>query len=119
MNEKTFKHEMIKAKTFHDLGERAEYWAGYMRGLRRRYHGEKFGTEEEHQIWMTADGDETRRDRSQGYRDGFLGIETKTLTIRLPADLWRRMKMMQIDGKIKSINQAVSDGLEIIAKEKG
>jgi len=119
MDESTFKHEMIKAETFHDL-ERPEYWAGYMRGLRRRYYGVTFGTEEEHKIWMTADGDETRRQRSQGYRDGFLlGIETKTLTIRLPADLWRRVKMMQLDGKIKSINQAAIDGLEIIAKEKG
>ena len=71
MDESKFKSEMAKAKTFHDLGENTDYWRGYMRGLRRRYHGENFGTNEEHQLWLTANGDETRRQRSQGYRDGF------------------------------------------------
>lgn len=73
MNETTFKREMMKAKTFLESGQRPEYWAGYQRGLRRRYHGENFGTADEHQLWLDAaksDYDQ-RRDRGQGYVAGY------------------------------------------------
>ena len=33
---------------------RAEWWAGYMRGLRRAHHGERFGSEAQHQLWVSA-----------------------------------------------------------------
>ena len=49
------------------------YWEGYQRGLRRAYYGEVFGTEEEHNLWLSlADDevDESRRERGRGYRDG-------------------------------------------------
>jgi len=43
--------------------------------FKHEYHGEKFGTDEEHTLWMSLlDGDardESRRQRGQGYRDGF------------------------------------------------
>ena len=50
----------------------ADYWAGYERGLRRAYHGDKFGTVEEHNLWLylKSDVDESRRLRGLGYRDG-------------------------------------------------
>jgi len=49
MDKATFEHEMNRAKTFQGLEtDRAEYWIGYQRGLRRAYHGESFGTAEEH-----------------------------------------------------------------------
>lgn len=32
--------------------ERAEWWVGYMQGLRRAHHGERFGTQSEHETWM-------------------------------------------------------------------
>lgn len=54
-----------------------DFWSGYQRGLRRHYHGEKFGTTEEHQLWMSAADqrhDEQRRHRGIGYRAGFDGI---------------------------------------------
>jgi len=68
MDRKTFEHEMGRADAF--KSENHDYWTGYQRGLRRQYH-ENFGTEQEHQLWLTADGDESRQQRSRGYRDGF------------------------------------------------
>ncbi len=69
-----FRRELNKART---LGEtepnRAAYWRGYTRGLRRSYHGEQFGTAEEHNLYLAAaedplDGE--RRELGRGYRDG-------------------------------------------------
>ena len=55
--------------------EHRDYWSGFIRGLRRRHHGDNFGTDDEHDTWMTASGDKSRDDRSRGYRDGFAGRE--------------------------------------------
>lgn len=30
------------------------WWAGYMRGLRRAHHGEAFGTQAEHDLFLSA-----------------------------------------------------------------
>lgn len=74
MTEQEFKSEMLRAETMRCIIEpdRSEYWAGYIRGLRRTYHGEKFGTADEHTLWMAAidSPDESRKHRGQGYRDG-------------------------------------------------
>jgi hypothetical protein len=74
MNEQKFKSEMRRAETMRRMAEpeRAEYWAGYIRGLRRAYHGKKFGTADEHKQWMDAanSDDEMRKQRGLGYRDG-------------------------------------------------
>jgi hypothetical protein len=74
MTEQKFKSEMRRAETIRRAAEpeRAEYWAGYIRGLRRAYHGKKFGTAEEHKLWMDAadSSDEMRKQRGLGYRDG-------------------------------------------------
>jgi hypothetical protein len=66
---------------FRSLATRArllggDYGAGYLRGLRRRRHGEQFGTDEEHAKWISLglDGD-PREDLGRGYRDGFEGRE--------------------------------------------
>ena len=32
----------------------AEWWRGYMRGLRRAHHGERFGSAAEHELWLSA-----------------------------------------------------------------
>ena len=55
----------------------ADWWAGYMRGLRRGHHGEIFGTEHEHQIWMSLAGspDLLRDARGRGYRAGLAAAE--------------------------------------------
>ena len=36
----------------------------------------------------------------------------KTLTIRLPITLWKKLKLAIIEGNIKSIQQAVIDSLD-------
>ena len=79
MEESTFKHEMAMAKTFHDLGVKTDYWRGYMKGLRRSYHGENFGTDEDHRRWLSVGfyeitpgvTDDIRLEMSKGYRAGF------------------------------------------------
>lgn len=73
MKEEKFKREMMKARALGEHGDELDYWAGYQRGLRRRFHGENFGTDEEHEIWMGLlnDFDPSRSERGRGYRDGF------------------------------------------------
>ena len=72
MTRTRFQHEMNRAAAMRAAGDRPDYWSGYERGLRRAYHGERFGTTEEHNLWLSqADSDdEQRRERGQGYRDG-------------------------------------------------
>ncbi|RJP87284.1 MAG: hypothetical protein C4518_12335 [Desulfobacteraceae bacterium] len=75
MDEKTFKHEMEKAKTLKNLEpDRTEYWIGYQLGIHRAYYGEKFGTDEDHLLWIgpgASTGNQRRDQRHQGYKDGF------------------------------------------------
>lgn len=51
---------------------RSEWYTGYMRGLRRAHHGEQFGTQTEHEMWLAADEslDPMRRALGAGYRAG-------------------------------------------------
>jgi hypothetical protein len=69
----TFKALMTKARMQLSLGQRPDYWHGYERGLRRGFHGDRFGTEQDHKLWLSlvagsADGAE--QERGRGYRDG-------------------------------------------------
>jgi hypothetical protein len=76
MTRQRFEHEISRARTFQGLEpDRAEYWTGYQRGLRRAFHGENFGTPAEHDLWLVAidDSDTMRQQRGQGYRDGLAG----------------------------------------------
>ncbi len=59
---------------------RSEWWVGYMRGLRRAHHGERFGSQAEHELWLTAadSSDPKRAALGRGYRAGL------TLTMRDP-----------------------------------
>jgi len=74
MTEQDFKSEMARAESRRSLAEptEAEYWAGYIRGLRRAYHGERFGTNEEHARYMSAANsiNESRKRLGVGYKDG-------------------------------------------------
>ena len=68
-----FESLMGQARTMQGLEtDRAEYWIGIQRGLRRAYHGEAFGTAAEHALWLAAinHNDTMRQQRGQGYRDG-------------------------------------------------
>ena len=53
MDFEQFKREMGLAETMAKR-ERENYWRGYQRGLRRAYHGNKFGTPEEHEKFLDA-----------------------------------------------------------------
>ena len=59
---------------------RAAWWAGYMRGLRRAHHGESFGSEAEHQLFLSASGD-AAPDRAALGRGYVAGL---TMTMREP-----------------------------------
>jgi hypothetical protein len=105
MTEQKFKTEMRRAQQMQRSDDvdpmRAEYWSSYQRGLRRAYHGERFGTPEEHALWMSLINrrDERSRQRGRGYRDGFAydeaaarpgrpSVGTETLpSITVPRDL--------------------------------
>ena len=69
MDEKTFQRNMSYAKL-----TGGDFATGYQRGLRRHYHGEIFGTTEEHEKYMSlgTNGD-YRADLGDGYRAGFSG----------------------------------------------
>lgn len=71
MTRSQFEHLMMKARAFQRAGDRTEFWTGFQRGLRRRFHGDQFGTPEEHVKWMSLVSDETRKDLGLGYRLGF------------------------------------------------
>ncbi len=48
------------------------WWTGYMRGLRRAHHGERFGTDAEHAMWLDAatSPDSQRAAMGRGYQAG-------------------------------------------------
>jgi hypothetical protein len=82
MTETEFQREALRVKTFLGVGGKdADYWVGYARGLRRGYHGERFGSAAEHAVWMRLadekDTDQSRRDRGRGYREGLAYATTK------------------------------------------
>lgn len=71
-----YQSNLSAADTFRRLSsepDEQEFWAGYVRGLRRNHHGEKFGTDEDHDLWMSAadSSDQSRKMRGLGYRAGF------------------------------------------------
>lgn len=63
MNESEFKNLMRRAQQ-----DGGDYASGYQRGLRRHYHGESFGSPEEHFKWSSLglNGDH-RDERGRGY----------------------------------------------------
>ncbi len=80
MNQAKFQSEMHRAAAMRRLATdptEANYYTGYIRGLRRRYHGERFGTEEDHALWLALadDQDPARTAQGRGYREGLQGEE--------------------------------------------
>jgi hypothetical protein len=73
MTKKEYDHEMLRAKTIKQ-GEpdKAEYYAGYMRGLQKAYKGGGFGVDREHNRWMKLiyNTNAKQHARGLGYRDG-------------------------------------------------
>lgn len=57
---------------------RESWWTGYMRGLRCAHHGERFGTQAEHDLWLSAaeSTDPQRAALGRGYLAG-LTLESR------------------------------------------
>ena len=70
MDRAKFETELNKAKMWMSIDEDQDYWKGYQLGLRRAFHGENFGTGEEHQQYLAALEDDIRHQLGLGYRDG-------------------------------------------------
>jgi|WetSurMetagenome_2_1015567.scaffolds.fasta_scaffold1181704_1 hypothetical protein len=77
MTEQEFQSELTRAKAMYGSAKEpaeADYWDGYQRGLRRLFHGERFGTARQHELWLALAGDAnpSQAARGRGYRDGLL-----------------------------------------------
>jgi len=48
------------------------WWTGYIKGLRRAHHGERFGTQAEHELFLSTSEstDPSRAALGRGYRAG-------------------------------------------------
>lgn len=80
-------HLMSRKKRFESLLQRSEiergisdkpdYWVGYLRGLRRAYYGDAYGTDEEHALWLglSERRDQTHRDQGEGYLAGLAALD--------------------------------------------
>jgi len=75
MNEQKYHSESRRAEQMKKAEpDKIPYWEGYKRGLQRFFHGDKFGTSEEHELWLSLINrkDDKSKQRGQGYRDGLL-----------------------------------------------
>lgn len=72
MDKKQFQSLMNMAKSMQSVDhDRADFWRGFQRGIRRMYHGENFGTQEEHDKFYNCRDGEYRMQLQTGYRAGF------------------------------------------------
>ncbi len=79
MNQEEFEYNISRAEEFHRLSTGLEiyFWEGYLHGLRRHFHGDRFGTDSNHILWLnlkTENHDFSRKYRAVGYSTGFEGI---------------------------------------------
>jgi hypothetical protein len=116
MTEQKFKSEMRRAETMRGLADpmMAEYWAGYIRGLRRAYHGEKFGEPGEHEKWLSAANsrDESRKQRGRGYKDGLAFGEVSS-RIGRPSVGDTVLDKITVPGELKTALETKSEELRI------
>jgi hypothetical protein len=77
MTEHEFTSRMAQAEAMCVLSTRPGYYEGYIRGLRRFYHGPHFGTLQEHEEWLRLayQWGGTEADRGRGYQHGLQGIK--------------------------------------------
>ena len=78
MDKETFKAKMYHAEVMSEIDDSPDYWEGYKRGLKRAYHGEHFGTEAEHKLWLSLVDSVNSQDheRGRGYLNG-LRVDTR------------------------------------------
>ena len=72
MDEKTFHRQLRMAHIRRERGEQPDYWFGYERGLIRGFRVDQYGTDQEHEFWLslTAESDASLQARGRGYRHG-------------------------------------------------
>ena len=78
-----FKQQEKKAEAMRTLAKTPEelmYWAGFLRGLLRAHHGERFGTFEEHEAWLSQEDspDPLQAACGRGYRKGLAALKTRS-----------------------------------------
>jgi hypothetical protein len=103
-----------------------DYLDGYLRGLRKAYHGEAFGTDKDNAQWdsLSLKDDPKSQRLSQGYRDGqkaVLGSRKRlTASLTLPRKLLTRMELERQPGESRSAQAArlIMDGLKLTEKER-
>jgi len=72
MDERDFEARINAAEAIRFLGDNDKavadrFWEGYARGVRHSYYGLHFGTEEDHDIWMSAVNHDDPAARAHGY----------------------------------------------------
>ena len=118
MDENKFKSWMMRAKILQRLDdEKSEFYSGYQRGLRRLYHGDKFGSGQEHVRYMGLSGN--RKLLGDGYRSGFSGEppEPGTRTEHIHVRLTREERE-QIEAAARKERRTLSDYLVVAGVEK-
>jgi len=77
VTEQEYLSRMAQADAMGSHSTRPGYYEGYVRGLRRCYHGPLFGTLKEHEEWLVLayDRDQTKAERGRGYQDGLQGVK--------------------------------------------
>ncbi len=113
MNENKFRSYMNRARL-----TGGDYAAGYVRGLRRHYHGAKFGSAAEHKNWMESTGH--RQTEGEGYREGFAGKPPRQERAGnpgvIPGEIQQRRNITLSDRlaeKAERIGGNVSEGIRI------
>lgn len=104
----------------------ADYLEGYTRGLRRGYHGEVFGTPEEHKRWsgLVDRADQKSQRRGQGYLDGIKAVQggrkRHTVSLTLPGRLLERLDAERQPGESRSaqVTRALMDWMKLTEKER-
>jgi len=72
MDEKQFQSLLGMAISMQSVDpDQADFWRGFQRGIRRLYHGDNFGTDQEHTQWMECADGEYRKQLQTGYRAGY------------------------------------------------
>lgn len=72
-----FESLLQRAEIERGISDKPDYWVGYLRGLRRTYYGDAYGTDEEHALWLglSERRDQTHRDQGEGYLAGLAALD--------------------------------------------